>query len=161
MATPRELAEKLVEDLYPHVLGVGSAVIFLIYGGGISSVASTYSLKIDQAYSGVFGLATVFTGFLFTFYTFVITADNGFIGRARSSLYLRRTMKFTVTALKLGGISSLLSLLMMVWQPNLEWRPGSIAFSIWFGLSVCSSLAFERAARLFVIFCRRHSAGVR
>lgn len=161
MATIRDAVEKLFEDIYPHVGGVAASVAVFFLSDKLSSIVSAHGLKIDQAYSGIFGLATVLTGFLFTFYSFVITTDHGFIGKARSSRYLQQTAKFTVTALIAGGVASLTSLPMMVWQPKLNWTPGAIAFSLWAGVAVWSCLAFERAARLFIIFCSRHSAGTR
>lgn len=157
MATVGDRIEKAFEDLYPHLIGAGVGLLSLTLSDDIASSIKAYSLKIDQAYSGVFGLVTVLTGFLFTFFTFIVTTDHGFIGKARSSIYLRRANAFTITALISGATAALCSLAMMVWQPNLSWLPGLIAFAVWVGVSVWSVLAFERAARLFIVFARRHA----
>lgn len=157
MATIVGRIEKFFEDTYPHAAGVAASVLALTFADEVGPITKAYVLKMDQAYSGVFGLATVLTGFLFTFYSFVITTDHGFIGKARTSIYMKRTSRFTVTALLSGATAALVSLPMMVWQPNLFWTPGLIAFAVWAGVSVWSLLAFERAARLFILFCGRHA----
>lgn len=157
MATLLDRANKLVEDVYPHAVGLASAGVAIWLGGCIARAVLAHGLKLDQAYSGVFGLSSVLAGFLFTFYSFVLTTDRGFLGKARSSIYLRRTSTFTVTALIAGTLAALASLPMMTWQPPLTSTMAQTAFGIWLGTSIWAILAFERAARLFIIFCNRHN----
>ncbi|NWE51574.1 hypothetical protein [Brevundimonas sp. P7753] len=157
MATLLDRTNKLFEGAYPHCAGFVAAGLAIWQGSEIAQAVAAHSLKLDQAYSGVFGLASVLTGFLFTFYSFVLTTDRGFLGKARSSIYLRRTSSFTVTALVAGTVAALVSLPMMIWQPVLTSTMARTAFGIWFGTSIWAILAFERAARLFIIFCNRHN----
>lgn len=157
MATIGDRVQKIIEDTYPLVAGMLAGGLALAVVPRIYYIVQEHDLKIDQAYSGVFGLTTVLTGFLFTFYSFVITTDHGFIGKARSSIYLKRTVTFTITALVAGAIAALGSLPMMVWQPGLDEPLAQVAFAVWAGVATWALLAFERAARLFIIFTRRHN----
>ncbi|MGX1587358.1 hypothetical protein [Brevundimonas diminuta] len=157
MATVGDRVQKFLEDTYPHVAGVVTGGLVFAVAPSLHCIVQERGLKIDQAYSGIFGLTTVLTGFLFTFYSFVITTEHGFIGKARSSIYLKQTVSFTITALVAGFVSALASLPMMVWQPELDGRLAQAAFAIWVGFSVWALFAFERAARLFILFTRRHN----
>lgn len=152
MATAGDKARKIYEDIYPHgaALLVGAACY--LNGDALARFVERHQLKVDEAYTGIFGIATVLTGFLFTFYSFVLTTEHGFIGRARTSYYLRRTTIFTVTALVAGAASAIASLTILVWQPGIASSAGGIAFAVWAAVSVWSLLCFERACRLFMIF---------
>ena len=83
MATLLDRAGKFFEDVYPHTVGLTSAAVSVWFGDEIARIVAEHGLKLDQAYSGVFGLASVLVGFLFTFYSFVLTTDRGFLGKAR------------------------------------------------------------------------------
>lgn len=157
MATAGDRVHKFLEDTYPALAGLLWGGVVFFFSNSIVDLIKDHNLKMDQAYSGIFGIATVLTGFLFTFYSFVITTDHGFIGKARSSIYLKKTVNFTIDALRVGSLAALCSLPMMVWQPTLSSVNQKLAFAFWVALSVWSLLSFERAARLFILFTRRHS----
>lgn len=157
MATTGDRVRKAFEDLYPHASGLIVGTVCYLNGEPIARFVSQNELKVDEAYTGVFGIATVLTGFLFTFYSFVLTTEHGFIGRARRSYYLRRTAVFTVTALIAGASAALMSMAILVWQPRLAWTYGGIAFAVWIAVAVWSLLCFERACRLFMIFSNQQA----
>lgn len=157
MATLADRAGKAFEDLYPHLTAIAIGAACYLNGQPFAAFVTQHQLKIDQAYTGIFGISTVLTGFLFTFYSFVLTTEHGFIGRARTSYFLRRTTVFTVTALVAGATAALASMILLVWQPRLAWTVGGIAFAFWAAIAVWSLLCFERACRLFMIFSTRQA----
>jgi hypothetical protein len=157
MATVADKVARRVEGHYPHTLGLAGAAAMLVFGPKLIAFATSNGWHLDQLYSAVFNLSTVFTGFLFTFYSFIVTTDRGFLGQARQSIYLKRANGFTIVAISAGFILCVLSVPTLVWQPaplvrNLE----MVWLSIWIGNSVWALLAFERATRLFIIFASRH-----
>ncbi|WP_340647017.1 hypothetical protein [Phenylobacterium sp.] len=157
MATVADKVARRVEEHYPHVLGLAGAAMMLVFGPNLMTSAAANGWHLDQLYAALFNLSTVFTGFLFTFYSFVVTADRGFLAQARQSIYLQRANGFTIVAITAGFILCVLSIPTLVWQPapivrNLE----MVWLSVWVGTSVWALLAFERATRLFIIFASRH-----
>lgn len=152
MATLGDKFRKALEDSYPHAAGIAAGLACYLNSAPIARFVAAHQLNIDEAYTGIFGISTVLTGFLFTFYSFVLTAEHGFIGKARTSYYLRRTMVFTVTALIAGAVATLVSMSILVWQPVIATTVGGIIFAVWAAVAIWSLLCFERATRLFLIF---------
>lgn len=155
MATAGDRLQRHIEGWYPHVWGAVAAALALSWAPRIAVLDATSVVHLDEAYTALFGLSTVFTGFLFTFYSFVSTADSGFLGKAKSSIYMKRANRFTVTAIIAGSMLSLYCVPLLVFQPSVAAFPGGVMFAIWAGLSVWALLAFERAARLFIVFVSR------
>jgi hypothetical protein len=157
MATVSDRLQRQIEAWYPHVWGAVAAALALHWTPRIATLQSASVVHLDEAYTALFGLATVFTGFLFTFYSFVSTAESGFLGKARSSIYMKRANRFTVTAIIAGSMLSIFCVPLLVFQPSVGTFPGNLAFAIWAGLSAWALLAFERAARLFILFVSRRT----
>ncbi len=117
------------------------------------ALAERSKWHVDELYTCVFTLATVFTAFLFTFYTFVITAERGFLGRAKGSIYFRRTVHYTFVSIWVGAALCLATVPLLVAQPTPGPKdPWLFYVASWAGLTVWASASFVRAAYLFAIF---------
>jgi hypothetical protein len=157
MATVVDKIARRIEDHYPHGIGMAAGTAMLIYGPRVIACATASGWQLDQLYGAIFNLSTVFTGFLFTFYTFVVTTDRGFLGKAKHSLYFKRANGFTILAIVAGFILCVLSVPMLV-RPPAPTGPGLAFLSIWVAVAFWALLAFERATRVFIIFVSRHGA---
>ncbi|WP_375227484.1 hypothetical protein [Roseobacter sp. S98] len=81
-------------------------------------VSASEAFNPAAIYGGIFNLLTVFTGFLATFYVFIVTKNNEFLKRiAKTETYKDavRLLKFTVFW---SSVVIFLSFLMMVWDPK-------------------------------------------
>lgn len=158
MATIADRFVANVEASYPMLLGaIGAAASFVYAPDAIAHmIAAKWS--VGAVYSSVFNVAAITTPFLFTFYSFVVTTDRGFIGRAKGSVYYAATVRFTVWALIFGAALTLASIPMIVIEPKpsgiSEWS--NLALAAWVGFAIWTFGAFVRAAFLFSIFVQQH-----
>lgn len=157
MATLAQKAARQWEVHHPYVLGGLTFVASLVAGPRAFEYAHDHAWKVDQIYTCVFTLSTVFTAFLFTFYTFVVTAERGFLGRARASTYFKQTVRYTLGAIGVGAALCVATVPLLVVQPTpIVGDPWLLAFSAWAALTVWASASFVRAAYLFSIFAGNH-----
>src|SRR4051812_8247374 len=105
------------ERSYPLLCGAGGLAVALTISPDFFAYADDKGWNISDVYLAGFEFAAVATSFLFTFYTFVITAERGFIARMRRSIHYQQLITYTVRALALGVALALLSLPMMVTDP--------------------------------------------
>jgi len=145
-------ASRLWENWHPLLLGAACALALWAFGWPLVSASRVATWNLPALYSAIFSISGIYTAFLFTFYSFIATTDRGFIGRAKDSIYYKRTVSFTVSALVLGGFLTLVSIPMLLVEPDLQTRAGRVVIVLWIGLTVWASAAFVRAAYLFVIF---------
>lgn len=147
------------EAHHPMLLSGAAFGGLLIFGPDLYRYADTHKWKIDQFYTSVFTLATVFTAFLFMFYTFAVTAERGFLSRARASTYFKQMVEYTIRAIVVGALLCVLTVPMLVVQPTpAKGDPWLVFAAAWLGLTVWSFASFIRAAYLFIIFASAHSA---
>jgi hypothetical protein len=150
------IAHRVGKEWEAHHPSLLSALAFggmLWKGPAAYAYAAEHSWKVDQAYTCVFTLATVFTAFLFTFYTFVVTAERGFLARARASTYFKQMVGYTFSAIAVGAILCVVTIPMLVVQPvPSSGDPWLAVAAVWLGLTVWSGASFIRAAYLFAIF---------
>jgi hypothetical protein len=149
------------ETFFPFVSGLISGVVVYFWGPRGFSYLATKEYAHESIYSSVFDITSIATAFLLTFFTFVITTDRGFIGRAKGTRPYRLLLAYTLRALALGVALIVLSVPMMVVEPCPVSRadPALYAVAIWAGLSVWTLAAFVRAAHLFSIFAVEQDAG--
>ncbi len=160
MATLAQRAGRSWELHHPALLGVVALAGVLWAGPYVFTHAEKAKWHLDELYTSVFTLATVFTAFLFTFYTFVITADRGFLGRAKESVYFRRTVHFTFVAIWIGAALCLATIPLLVVQPVPSPKdPWLFYVASWAGLTVWACASFVRAAYLFAIFAGHSGRG--
>lgn len=151
-------ALKAWEDFHPLAFGAITSALLLRFSNEIATLDARWSWNIAGTYGAIFGLAGVYTAFLFTFYSFVATTDRGFIGRLRPTETYRRIIRFTVISLILGASVIVCTLPLILFEPTLGTRWGAWTLSIWAGITVWSTLAFVRAAYLFVIIASGQKA---
>jgi hypothetical protein len=153
MATIADKASRRWEMHHPALLGALSLGGVMLAGPRAFAYAEMHHWKVDQLYTCVFTLATVFTAFLFTFYTFVVTAERGFLARAKSSIYFKQTVRYTLSAIWVGGIVCAATVPLLVVQPTpTVGDPWLVVVAIWAALTVWACASFIRAAYLFSIF---------
>lgn len=146
------------EKWHPPALAAATTTALWLWGFPLAQQAVERQWKVDELYTAVFNIAGIYTAFLFTFYSFIATTDRGFIGRSKDSRYYRQTVNYTISALVLGGALCVLTLPILVIEPDLRSHAGRVVASSWVGLSVWASAAFVRAAYLFTIFARSQKA---
>jgi|SRR6185312_2135825 len=143
---------------HPMVVSALVFVAVLWWGPGGFSYADRKSWHLDQLYTCIFTYSTVITAFLFTFYTFIITGDRGFLSAARESVYFRQTVSYTFRAILLGAVLSLATIPMLVIQPLPKAGGAWLIYSAtWAAVAAWATAAFIRAAWLFAIFARKLS----
>ncbi|MPZ36368.1 MAG: hypothetical protein GEV13_36385 [Rhodospirillales bacterium] len=140
--------------MYPIALGFVGGVAAFIYGPALFAFLEARGWKVTQAYDSVFDVACVTTPFLFTVYSFVITTERGFIGRARNSIYFAALVRYSIWAMSLGATLTVATAL--VQMASVTPKGGDVwsivSFAIWFALTLATFAAFYRAARLFIVF---------
>lgn len=153
MTTIADRISKRWEVHHPALLSAATLVAVLWRGDLAYSYAEASKWHLDQMYTAVFTISTVVTAFLFTFYTFIITGDRGFLAASRSSLPFRQTVDYTLRAIVVGSVLSVATIPMLVVQPVLLKGDLWMFFAaVWAALTVWAVSSFIRAAYLFAIF---------
>lgn len=146
-ASPRR-----VENSLPFALGIFCGVVTWFVAPDFFVVANRSKWDIASIYSSVFDISTVFTAFAFTFYSFVLTKSDGFVGRMKGTYAYRQTKRFAVSAMGLGVTLTIASIPMFVVVPQPSTEADSAALlivALWVSLAVWTIAAFIRAARIF------------
>ena len=148
----------LVELLgYPlGACAVGLVVGYLYAPGWIHSLHAK-QWAIENIFVAVFTLATVTAGFGLAIYTFLLTTESGFIGRAKKSMYYRQMLTYVVIAAGLSTVVALISVPgMIINQPPEPHSLHAVYIAIWLAASCWTTAAVYRAGYLFSIFARQH-----
>lgn len=153
MSTLTGELQKRWEIHNPLLFAVPVFALAMWQGPAAFAYADGHKWHIDQLYTCVFTYSTVITAFLFTFYTFIITGDRGFLAAARSSIYFKHTISYTFRAIIVGAILSFVTIPMLIVQPV----PAAgdvwvVIAALWAALTVWATASFVRAAWLFAIF---------
>jgi hypothetical protein len=105
----------------------------------------------------VFTLATVTAGFGLKIYTFLLTTESGFIGRAKRSIYYRHLLTYVLIATVLSAITALISVPgMVIKEAPPPQSVDAVYVGGWSGLSIWTAAALFSAGQLFSIFAREH-----
>jgi hypothetical protein len=158
MTTMTDWAWLQWERAYPTVLGVGAGAISLCYAPEILHTIHANNWSVENIYLAIFTIATVASGFTFTTYTFLLTTESGFIGRAKQSIYYRHMLTYVLRATILGGLlaAATVPLLVMKTVPASVISVDNLLVAVWWGLTIGTGAAFFRAAYLFGIFAHQH-----
>ena len=146
------------ERIYPTASGFTAVVAAFAYGPKMIGMFDGHNWSIENLYLAILTVATVASGFTFTTYTFLLTAESGFIGRAKRSIYYRNMLAYVLRATILGGVVTVATVPLFIARlaPTEIWSQGNLLLSLWCGLTVGTAAAFYRAAYLFAIFARQH-----
>lgn len=153
MSTLADRVAKRWEIHHPAIMGGGTLAAVLWRGDLAYAYAEANKWHLDQLYTAVFTVSTVVTAFLFTFYTFIITGERGFLAASRTSIYFKQTVGYTLRAIVVGSLLSAATIPMLVIQPViLAGDPWLFFTAVWAALTVWAGASFTRAAYLFAIF---------
>jgi hypothetical protein len=145
------------EGYYPSVLGVISAIAGCVIGPDALHYIHAKEWAVENLFVAVFTLTTVTAGFGLTIYTFLLTTESGFIGRAKRSIYYRHLLTYVLIATVLSAISALVSVPgMVVKEAPPPHSIHAVYIGVWSGLSIWTAAALYRAGHLFSIFAREH-----
>jgi hypothetical protein len=154
VATDTPSASLIWERAYPLLCGVvaGGAILFFWPGGYLFAEAKHWEL--NKLFDTGFDFSAVATSFLFTFYTFVVTAERGFISRMRLSLAFAMLIEYTVIALILGTALAASSLVLAVVgpKPAVNWDVATFLWAGWSFVAAWTLAAFFRTTILFIAF---------
>ena len=145
------------DRFYPYVFGVMGIAALLRWGTLVQNQAATASVNLKEIFSSIFDVATLFTGLLFSVYVLAIAPGGGFIERIFSTKTFSLFKRYTIEAMVLGSLSSLISIPLR----SLEKLPPSnnenwmIVFAIWGGLAVAATFAFYRVVYAFYVFAQQ------
>lgn len=146
------------ERTYPTIFGMGGAVLCLFYAPKFFHLAKDSNWSVENIYLAVLTISTVASGFTFTTYTFLLTTESGFIGRAKNSIYYRQMLTYVLRATVLGALVAIATVPLFVMKTISAdfWSRDNLIIAIWCGLTIGTATAFYRAAYLFAIFARQH-----
>jgi hypothetical protein len=104
-----------------------------------------------------FTLETVAAGFGLTIYTFLLTTESGFIGRAKNSIYYKHLLTYVLLATIANAVASVVSIPgMVIKEPPHPQSLHALYVSIWGGTGGWAAAALLRAGHLFSIFAKEH-----
>lgn len=145
------------ERLYPPAAGLaGLAVGYLVLPGWLHHFHAK-GWAIENGFVAVFTLATVMAGFGLAIYTFLLTTESGFIGRAKRSIYYKQMLTYVVVTAGLNAALAIISIPGMIVKEAPE--PHSlyaVYAAIWMATTCWTLAAAYRAGYLFSIFARQH-----
>jgi hypothetical protein len=157
MATAVDRLGARWEHIYPGLLGVAGAVAGYLYGPAVLAHMDSRHWDIENLFVAVFTLGTVAAGFGFAIYTFLLTTESGFIGRAKNSIYYRALLTFVLVATILSAVLSIASIPgMIIKSVPAAYSLHALYIAIWTGILAWTGASLFRAGHLFAIFAREH-----
>lgn len=144
------------ERHHPALFGGLGLLAYGAAGPYLMSAMIGAGYDAPQMYSATFDIASVFTAFLFTYYSFVVTAGSGFIARMRKTKAYALLKQYTLSALSLGVLLVAVSIPLTVIKPKpIDFFSAQhFMTTVWAGATCWSISAFIRATRFFVAFAR-------
>ena len=145
------------ERVYPLVCGlVGLAVGFFFMPKWLHHIHEK-TWAIENVFVAAFTIATVMAGFGLAVYTFLLTTESGFIGRAKRSIYYKQMLTYVVTAAGLSALLAVISIPGMIVKEAPITSTIYCAYAALWSSSTCWTLAAGfRAGHIFSIFAREH-----
>lgn len=142
------------ERIYPVLIGMIAGGLVLYFWPGGFLFAKSKHWELNKLFAAGFNFSAVATPFLFTFYTFVLTAERGFIARMRHSIYFAMLIEYTMSALKLGTVLAIASVVLDIVGPHPKerWDLATFLWSGWAFIAAWSVAAFIRTAIIFIAF---------
>lgn len=145
------------EHIYPGLCGVAGTAIGYLYGPSVLGYIESRHWVLENLFVAVFTIGTVTAGFGLAIYTFLLTTESGFIGRAKNSMYYRHLLTYVLVATILSAVLCIVSIVgMIVKTPPAPNSLHALYVAIWTGLLGWTAAALFRAGHLFAIFAREH-----
>ncbi|MGU3496301.1 hypothetical protein ACLBXM_19855 [Xanthobacteraceae bacterium A53D] len=134
---------------------IALSLTLLLREAAVNFIAE-YKISISQLITGIFGWASVMTGYIFGVYGIIIGKSDGFVQKIKETKSMSRFLGFVSTCLFLGILLTLLGIPLLV----VDMSSGNItkfsyiASSIYFGIFVWSLAACFRVAIIFYTIMR-------
>ena len=145
------------ERVYPLGACALGLVVGYVYTPGWLHHLHEKDWAIENIFVAVFTLATVTAGFGLAIYTFLLTTESGFIGRAKKSIYYRQMLTYVVIAAALSAALALISVPgMVIKEAPQSHSLHAVYIALWLAASCWTFAALYRAGYLFSIFARQH-----
>jgi hypothetical protein len=145
------------EALYPVLCGAAGVIIGYVYGPIWLHSIHSKQWVLENIFVAVFTLGTVTAGFGLAIYTFLLTTESGFIGRAKRSIYYRHLLTYVLVATVLSAVLAIVSIPGMVVKdaPHVH-SLHALYVAVWSGVLLWAGAALFRAGHLFSIFAKEH-----
>lgn len=145
------------ERVYPTIAGLIGFVIAWLYAPGWLNYLHAKEWAIENIFVAIFTLATVTAGFGLAIYTFLLTTDSGFIGKAKKSIYYRQMLTYVILATGISGVLAAVSIPgMIINGAPAPYSAHGVYVAVWAGVVCWTGAAVLRAGHLFSIFARQH-----
>lgn len=149
-------ARQVAELFWPLALGVAGAAVAWQYGPTLFIAAAKHGWNTPAIYGAVFNISTVYTAFLFSLYTYILTSDSKFIAAAEKTSFFQSALGLSVRAMLLGAAVSIATVPFLLTEPTPIVRDVPMAWiSVWSGLAVWSFALFVQAASILTLFAKR------
>lgn len=142
-----------IEIWLPRIMFVLTFAGFFWYGPGWVSKAQGASINLENFYTSIFGVATVLTGFLATFYGIIATSPTRFMQRLKRTHAFAKCKKLIKNAMGYGFALTLVSIPFIIFAPLPTDRltGGNFTFSAYSAYTLWTLTAFYRAASSFFV----------
>lgn len=138
------------------VIGLCAGGATIVYGPSLFAVAQSNSWNIPAIYSAVFNISTVYTAFLFSLYTYILTSDSRFIAAAEKSGFFKQAVSLAIRAMLMGALVSIVTVPFLLIEPTTTMRDAVMWWvAAWVGLAVWSFFLFVQAASILSLFAKR------
>lgn len=145
------------EYYHPTILAIFALFLTLGFGPSVIEYLNSNKYSVYEIYSSVFDISSVFTAFLFTFYTFVVTTERGFIAAVKKSRFYKLAVRYTLEALLLGAFLTIFTIPMKVIVPAPTTFDATLfGVALWVALAVWTAAAFVRSSYLFTMLVSQH-----
>jgi hypothetical protein len=142
---------------YPLFSAAAGAAVGYMYGPGWLHHLHEKQWVIENIFVAVFTLATVTAGFGLAIYTFLLTTESGFIGRAKKSIYYRNLLTYVIVATAISAVLAVVSIPGMLIKESPDPHSAHALYvAVWTAVVCWNGAAIFRAGHLFSIFARQH-----
>lgn len=99
-------------DCLPYLIPALSTLVFYLLFENIIEFLIANKIGMNVIYNGVFNIAAILTGFLFTIYCFIVVSNNPFLDRIQNTETFKSIKCFVLRTTIISLFSSLYSLIL-------------------------------------------------
>jgi uncharacterized membrane protein len=99
---------------YPALIGIACGILWYVFGPQLFQAIHAKQGALENIFVVIFTLGTFAASFGLTIYTFLLTTESGFIGRAKKSIYYRHLLTYVLLATIANALVSFISMPGMV-----------------------------------------------
>lgn len=141
----------------PYIFGALGLFGFLRWNSAIQQALISNNVNLREIVSTTFDVSTLFTGLLFSIYVLAIAPGGGFIERIFSTKTFALFKRYTVEAMILGTLASIISAILRSLKdpPKSTDEVWIIAISFWGAITISSMLGFFRVVNAFFVLAQQ------